>query len=218
MKKNIKTIVIVVILLLVGVLAAVGVRTAKTYLSGASSGEEPKNVRVQADVKSATVNWQSDKESQCTIEYGTTPASLLLRALENQASTSHRVVLSPLKEATTYYFRVRCGDNTYDNNGIPFSFKTKQGEGTSGSGAGGDQGQSSAGQTPTAAANKPTDVPPANPTKVVSSPPPAGDGKVPSCVKSEFKDKFGTSDSQYDFDDNGTVNSKDWIKCLNQNE
>lgn len=190
--KNIKKIVIIVILLLVGVLAAVGVRTAKTYLSGAAGGKEPQNVRVQADVKSATVTWQTDKEVQGTVEYGTTPASLLLRALENQPATTHRVVLSPLKEATTYYFRIRVGEEIYDNNGIPYSFKTKQGE----------------------AKVSPTQ--PVEPTLAATPTSTSSAAKVTSCNKAEFKEKFGTSDSEYDFDDNGTVNSRDWIQCLNQ--
>lgn len=219
MKKNIKTIIIVVILLLVGVLAAVGVRTAKTYLSGASGGKEPQNVRVEADVKSATVTWQTEKEVQGTVEYGTTPASLLLRALENQPSTTHRVVLSPLKETTTYYFRIRVGDEIFDNNGIPFSFKTKQG---------------TAQTTPTQAVSPtqiPTEALEATPTAEVdaSETTPTGEPedapsstssaeKVSSCNKEDFQDKFGTSDARYDFDENGTVNTRDWIQCLNQNQ
>lgn len=193
--KNLKAIIIIVILLLVGFLAVVGIRAARTYLGGAAGGTEPTNVRAQADVKSATISWQTEKESQGVVEYGTTPASLLLRALETQQTMSHRVILSPLKENTTYYFRIKVGETIYDNNGIPFSFKTQEDEG----------------ETPTAA-----------PTVQVSTstPTPAtGSGnKVARCVMSEFKEKFGTSDSQYDFDNNGVVNSKDWIECLNANK
>ncbi len=237
MKKKVKTVIIVVILLLVGVLAAVGVRTARTYLSGASGGKEPQNVRVEADVKSATVTWQTDNEVQGTVEYGTTPASLLLRALENQPSTTHRVVLSPLKEATTYYFRVRVGDEVFDNNGIPYSFKTKQGEGTAGETQPVEPTQSAERPTqpdesPTQSAERPTqpDEPTATeaveptttvePTEVPDETSESTESatKVTSCDKSEFKEKFGTSDSEYDFDDNGVVNSRDWIQCLNQNK
>jgi hypothetical protein len=209
MKKKIKMVVIIVILLLVGVLAAVGVRTAKTYLSGASGGKEPQNVRVQADVKSATVTWQTDKEVQGTVEYGTTPASLLLRALENQPSTTHRVVLSPLKEETTYYFRIRVGEEIYDNNGIPYSFKTKPGEVTV---------SPTVAVQPTVAAT-PTTRPTVNPTEAPeASPTSTSSGtKVTTCNKSDFMEKFGTSDSKYDFDENGTVNTSDWVQCLNQN-
>jgi hypothetical protein len=201
-------------LLLTGVLAAVGVRTAKTYLSGASGGKEPQNVRVEADVKSATVSWQTDNEVQGTVEYGTTPASLLLRALENQPGTTHRVVLSPLKSETTYYFRLRIDDEIFDNNGIPYSFKTKEEEGA-------------ASQEPEPVV-EPTDMPAAEPSpepEVTTEPtqptqptePSEPSEKVTSCDKSEFKEKFGTSDTRYDFDDNGTVNTRDWILCLDEN-
>jgi hypothetical protein len=206
MKKGIKTIIIIIILLLVGVLAAVGIRTAKTYLSGASGGKEPQSVRVEADVKSATVTWQTEKEVQGTVEYGTTPASLLLRALENQPSTTHRVILSPLKESTTYYFRIRVGDEIFDNNGIPYSFKTKAAQ-----------------VTPTQAVTpspSPTEAPVATPTTASGETPSSTSSAetVTSCNKADFQEKFGTSDSSYDFDDNGTVNTKDWIECLNQNQ
>ena len=103
--KGMKTVIIVVILILTGVLAVVGLRAAKTYLGGAAGGTEPTGVRAQADARSATISWQTEKESQGVVEYGTTPASLLLRALESQPTTVHRVVLSPLKGETTYYFR-----------------------------------------------------------------------------------------------------------------
>lgn len=205
MKKNIKTVIIIVILLLSGVLAAVGVRTARTYLSGASGGKAPQNVRVEADVKSATVTWQTDNEVQGTVEYGTTPASLLLRALENQSSTNHRVVLSPLKEATTYYFRIRIDDEIYDNNGIPFSFKTNPDA----------QSDELPPQT-----QFPEELPEEAPVEEPVSEPETTEpeAKVTSCDSDEFKEKFGTSDPEYDFDDNGTVNTRDWILCLKENE
>jgi len=191
--KNIKAIIIIIILLLVGVLSVVGLRAAKTYLSGAAGGSEPKNVRVQADIKSATVSWQTEKEAQGIVEYGTTPASLLLRALETQPTTVHRVVLSPLKEGATYYFRIRVGETIYDNSGIPYSFKTK---------AGASQVSPTAVLTPTTAV-KPT---------------PTSGGKVTKCVKSEFMEKFGTKDSRFDLDGNGVVNTRDWVKCLQTNK
>ena len=192
--KNIKTIIIVIILILTGVLAVVGLNAAKNYLSGAAGGSEPSNVRVQADVKSAAISWQTDKESQAVVEYGTTPASLLLRALENQAVASHNVNLSPLKSGMTYYFRIKVGETIYDNNGIPFSFKTKESEGGT--------------ATPSATA---TD----NQNKAATES--ASMNKVTNCVKAEFSAKFGSKDTIYDLDDNGIVNTKDWIKCLQDN-
>ncbi|HNY04192.1 MAG TPA: fibronectin type III domain-containing protein [Candidatus Woesebacteria bacterium] len=125
-KFSLKTVIIIVILLLVGVLGVLGVDTARTYLSGASADLAPKNVlgKGNVDGKSATITWTTDKETMGVVEYGTTPASLLLRAPESSQSTSHSVVLSPLKAGTNYYFRIRVGEEVFDNNGIPYSFKT----------------------------------------------------------------------------------------------
>lgn len=205
--KNIKTIIIIIILLLTGFLSVVGLRAAKTYLSGAAGGSEPKGVNVQADVKSATITWQTEKDVQGIVEYGTTPASLLLRALETQPTKVHRVALSPLKENTTYYFRIRVGETIYDNGGIPYSFKTQS------TGAAVPTSGPTSAPTPTSRPISPTVTP--APTSPQES---TGSAKVTQCVQSEFKDKYGTKDSRYDFDDNGIVNTRDWIKCLQVNQ
>ena len=114
-KFSIKTVIIIVILLLVGVLGVLGVNTARTYLSGASADLAPKNVlgKGNEDGKSATITWTTDKEAMGVVEYGTTPASLLLRAPESSQSTSHSIVLSPLKGGTNYYFRIRVGEEVF---------------------------------------------------------------------------------------------------------
>lgn len=124
---TVKTILIIVILLLVGVLGVLGINTAKTYIGGASADTEPKSVLGAPgdDGKSATITWSSDKSTVGIVEYGTSPAALLLRAPESEASVAHTVVLSPLKPNINYYFRIRVGEEVYDNNGIPYSFKTK---------------------------------------------------------------------------------------------
>lgn len=125
-KLNLKTIIVLVILSVVAVLGVVGVKSVQTYISGAAGGTEPKDVLAtpSADGKSATVTWTSDKVSMGVVEYGTTPASLLLRAVEPEQTLSHSLTLTPLKGGVTYYFRIRIGDNVYDNEGIPYSFKT----------------------------------------------------------------------------------------------
>ena len=127
---TIKSVLIVLILLLVIVLGVLGLNTAKTYIGGASADTQPKNVLATPndDGKSATVTWSSDKSLIGVVEYGTSPASLLLRSPESEATTTHSVVLSPLKSGTSYYFRIRIGEEVFDNNGIPYSFKTKPAE------------------------------------------------------------------------------------------
>jgi hypothetical protein len=214
---NVKTIIVLVILLLVGVLGVLAVNTVRTYIGGASADTEPKNVVAVSgdDGKSATVSWASDKPSMAVVEYGTTPASLLLRAIEPSEATDHQVSLAPLKSGTSYYFRIRIGEEIFDNSGIPYSFKTKAAEVV---------------VAPTAV---PTMVPVLQPTAAVIT----GscdnktdynkDGVVNSldyiaCLKSGNKATGApastTSGSKcpagVDFDKNGTVNSIDMIRCL----
>lgn len=128
MKKNLKIILIIVILFLGGIAAFFGVKVAKTYFGGATGGSQPKNVSIQAEEDSATISWQTDKESLGVVEYGINQASLLLKKVETAATTTHRVVLSSLGADTTYYFRITVGEENYDNNGIPYSFQTKPAE------------------------------------------------------------------------------------------
>lgn len=126
-KVSLKTVIVLVILALVGVLSFLGMGAAKTYLSGASAGAEPNGVLAtpSEDGKSVTISWSTDKPVQSVVEYGTTPASLLLRSLETDATASHKVTITPLKQSTSYYFRIRVGEEVFDNSGIPYSFKTK---------------------------------------------------------------------------------------------
>jgi len=208
-KISIKTLILGLILILVIVLGVLGVNTAKTYLSGASADTEPKSVLAKAgeDGKNAVVTWTSDKESVGVVEYGTTPASLLLRAPESDQTTAHSVTLSPLKANTNYYFRIRVGEEVFDNNGIPYSFKTK------------------------AAVVTPTLIPTAVPT--VGSSNDCGktdlnkDGVINSldfalCQKNKLSGTpaatTGTCSGTVDYDKNGTINSLDRLKCLQDNK
>ena len=135
----VKTVVVLVILILVGVLGVLGLSTAKTYLSGATAGYEPKNVLAVPDETEVIISWDSDKSSKAYVQYGTTPASLLLSVpsrdeLQTAAGDSnHRISIKTFKPNTNYYFRIRVGDEVtayndwevFDNGGIPYSFKTK---------------------------------------------------------------------------------------------
>ncbi len=128
MKKiNLKTIVIVVVMLVVIVLGVVAVTQAKVFMSGATSDVEPNNVVAVSseDGKSATVSWTSEKESIAKIEYGTTAASLVLMTADTVATTNHSLTLNQLRPATNYYYRIRVGDEIFDDGGMPYIFKTK---------------------------------------------------------------------------------------------
>lgn len=128
MKKiNLKTVVIVVVMLVVTVLGVVAVTQAKVFMSGATSDVEPNNVVAisSEDGKSATITWTSEKESIAKIEYGTTAASLVLMTADTVATTNHSLVLNQLRPATSYYYRIRVGDEIFDDGGMPYIFKTK---------------------------------------------------------------------------------------------
>lgn len=196
-KVNIKTIIIVVIILLVGVLAVVLVKSVTTLYSGATAGADPKTMLATPgdDGRSATITWTTDKAVQSVVEYGATPASLLLRAPEADATTNHQVVLSPLKSGQTYYFRIRVGDDVYDNNGINFSFKTKMADDTA------------VGTGTTAPLMTPTPLVPIVPA--VSVAPVGSNPASPSTGSSASKCQPGV-----DYNKDGVINSVDFINCL----
>jgi len=186
----VKLVVIFVILGLLGVLSALGMGAAKTYLAGAAAGCEPTggSMKVAAEDKSALLSWKTDKECLSVVEYGTNSTATLLRAAETQASKNHQITLSPLKSDIVYYFRVRVGGDEYLNETIPWSFKTKAAAAV----AGGEAGTQEL---------APTSVP-------VSS------GGIDSCVRGDFVKAFGSGDIAYDLDKDGKVDQKDWVKCL----
>jgi len=208
-----KTIIVMVIVILVGVLSVYGVNTVRTYMSGASGGMDPKSVLAKSndDGKGAVVTWTSDKPSIGVVEYGTTPASLLLRAVETDSVTDHKISLSPLKPNVNYYFRIRVGEDTYDNSGIPYSFKTK--------------GSVEAVATPTVVfvptvalvptttssggCNRTTDY---NHDNVINT------MDYLSCLKTGVSPAASPSGGACvagtDYDGNGVVNSLDRVKCL----
>ncbi|HEX8923138.1 MAG TPA: fibronectin type III domain-containing protein [Patescibacteria group bacterium] len=211
---NIKTIIIVVILLLVGVLSVYAITFAKTYISGAAAGSDPKAVLATPDDsgKSAVVTWTTDKPTEGSVEYGTTPASLVLRAIESDQSTDHRVSLAPLKPNMTYYFRIKIGEQPYDNGGIPFSFKTKA--------SSNDTGSDSA--TPTPIADNGSQVSGTNnsgnggillPTPGASNTGTTISGNVTGTGSSSTTTTT-TCNRSTDYNGDGVINSADYYGCL----
>ncbi|HOR02034.1 MAG TPA: fibronectin type III domain-containing protein [Candidatus Woesebacteria bacterium] len=128
MKKiNTKTVVLIVVSLAVIGLLVFGINQIRVMMTGASSGIEPQGVTAVSgdDGKTATITWTSNKESMAKVEYGTTAASLVLMSAESSMTTDHRVLLSSLQPGKTYHYRIRVGEEIFDNGGIPYNFKTK---------------------------------------------------------------------------------------------
>lgn len=101
-----------------------GFLTFQSVLTRASN-QVPTDVRaVQATDSSVTIVWTTGEETTGIIEYGTNPAQLIKFAPEVEPTTDHRVAITLLEPATTYYYILRIGDELYDNDGIPFQFRT----------------------------------------------------------------------------------------------
>jgi len=189
-EKTNKRVFVIVLVSLLGVAIIVGVVLSmgkiRTFLGGATGGLRPEGVRVtNITANSANVIWQTSKPVAGQIEYGTTPGSFLLRNTETAQTSDHSLVLSPLLPETIYYFRIRIGEEVYDENGAPYSFTTKG-----------------------AVASIP---------KVTVSPVPTLPVSTSSAASSaqytldDFQAKFGSSDSEFDINKDGVVNSADWI-------
>ncbi|HPT66255.1 MAG TPA: fibronectin type III domain-containing protein [Candidatus Woesebacteria bacterium] len=126
-KVNLKTIIILAILVLVIILSVLVVNTAKTFISGAAADYEPQNLMAvpKEDGKTAVVSWTTDKEVRASIFYGTNMASLLLMAEDIEATIDHNILLTNLKSDTTYYYKIVIdNDNIFDNGGLMYNFKT----------------------------------------------------------------------------------------------
>lgn len=232
---TIKTIIVLVIMVLVGVLGVLGVNTIKTYTSGASADTAPKNVLAKPMIRTvgggqesyAVITWTSDKPTMGTVEYGTTPASLLLRQLEREQTTDHNVEISPLKQGQNYYFRIKIVDEVFDNGGIPFSLKAKAVDGA--------ESRAVDSVVPTVAlvpTNAIIVVPTSGMgTNCLRTTDYNGDGTVNSldflyCIKNGSGVKTMVSvtptasvsasgcDKMTDYNGDGVVNSLDYIKCL----
>jgi hypothetical protein len=92
----------------------------------------PENIRVSNITEtSAEVSWETGIQTQGIVEYGSEPDQMVKFAPEAVQTTNHNVRVTLLDPGTTYYFRIRVGTDTYDNDGVPYTFTTAaDGEGT----------------------------------------------------------------------------------------
>jgi len=147
-------------------------RYAKNYLTRAGASEAPQNVQIQnISQTTAQISWQTENSSQSTIVYGEQPKNLSLMVFENEAVKNHQVNVSLLNPNTNYYFKIKVGDQEFDNAGLPWQFTTLT---TAGGQAGGSV----------------------------------------QCDEQEFKQRYGTADSQYDLNQDGIVNAIDYSVCV----
>jgi len=173
----------------------------RTFFGEATGGAKPQGVRVaNISANSAAISWQTTEPVVGQVEYGTTPGSFLLRATETSPTTNHNVSLSPLLPETIYYFRIRVGEEIYDDNGAPYSFTTKEAVAKMPS-----PGVSPALPlvSPTVVISQPTATPTQNLSPVISP--------TEKYTLDDFKKAFGTSNAEFDINKDGVVNSADWV-------
>ena len=173
----------------------------RTFFGEATGGAKPQGVRVaNISANSAAISWQTTEPVVGQVEYGTTPGSFLLRATETSPTTNHNVSLSPLLPETIYYFRIRVGEEIYDDNGAPYSFTTKEAVAKMPS-----PGVSPALPlvSPTVVISRPTTTPTQNLSPVISP--------TEKYTLDDFKKAFGTSNAEFDINKDGVVNSADWV-------
>lgn len=134
--KKLLAIVIGVIISVLGVIAIsfiVGGNSPMSIIGARASDIEPREV-VVTEIKdtSVTIEWITDQAVQQIIEYGVTPEDLTLFEPEVEPTKEHKRELALLVPGTTYYFQIRSGDRVFNNNGVPWTFTTKnigQGQG-----------------------------------------------------------------------------------------
>lgn len=173
----------------------------RTFFGEATGGAKPQGVRVaNISANSAAISWQTTEPVVGQVEYGTTPGSFLLRATETSPTTNHNVSLSPLLPETIYYFRIRVGEEIYDDNGAPYSFTTKEAVAKMPS-----PGVSPVLPlvSPTVVISRPTAMPTQNLSPVISP--------TEKYTLDDFKKAFGTSNAEFDINKDGVVNSADWV-------
>lgn len=102
-----------------------------------ASAEAPQNVQVvDATTDKVQVKWSTPTEAVTAIEYGTEPDAASFKTLPASGSpnTEHSVDISSLAPGVTYYFQIRVGEETFNNDGSFWTFTTpKTGDAGTGS-------------------------------------------------------------------------------------
>jgi len=129
-KKNIPTILGIVILL-VGTFAGVfflGMR--QIFKVGADTSVAPQDIRTSnVSDNTATISWTTDKESTNFINWGESVNSLSKIEKEtddDKKFSTHSITISGLKPNTKYFYKINSEGESFDNKGIPWEFTTGQ--------------------------------------------------------------------------------------------
>ncbi len=117
-----------VLILVIGVVAGVFLINSKTVFKiGANIASTPNNVRFSniTDTE-ATITWNTDIESKGFAKWGETQKALNQVTLDSTDKSSfvHSTTITGIKPDSTIYFKINSDGKDYDNEGIPWQFKT----------------------------------------------------------------------------------------------
>jgi len=174
-----------VLILLIGVPAAILLlKQQAVFRLGAKTVNKPENIQIiNITEKGVTITWTTSKATQGIINYGISPNNLTLVQPEKSPAINHQVNLINLLPATTYFFTIKIGNQTFDNNGQPFTFTTKS------------------------ALPSPTLTPIPKPTISPSLP----SSPSSSLTEKDFQAAIGTNNPAYDLNKDGIVNTADLL-------
>lgn len=121
------------LVLLIGLVAGVVLISRKTInLKPKASLNAPENVSVwQISADGATISWITTGPVQGEVNYGLKPDALQFFKQEDKSTLNHVVKLEGLLPATKYFFVIKVGEQTFDENGQPYSFTTRPKQPTS---------------------------------------------------------------------------------------
>lgn len=113
-------------IMLVGIPVGIVLYSSPTGFSlGAKDANKPENISATVlSSQSVSITWITGKTVQGGVGYGLSTDSMTLFTAESGPTVNHAVTLEGLAPGKTYYYVVKINNQTYDNNGSPYTFIT----------------------------------------------------------------------------------------------
>lgn len=114
-------------ILLVGIPVGVNLVSQTAGFSlGAKDPNRPENVTaISSNSQSVVITYITNKAVQGGISYGLSADSMTLFTPETGSAINHVININGLLDGKTYYYVIKINNQSYDNNGTPYSFNTK---------------------------------------------------------------------------------------------
>lgn len=103
------------------------IQKKQIFFSSAKSQNPPRDVKVSNITDSSfTITWTTQEKTSSSISWGKDKNSLNQVIAEETKidSYTHSATIRNLEPSTTYYFKIKSGENLYDNNKLPWEAKT----------------------------------------------------------------------------------------------